>query len=121
MFYDHLLAVNFHDFCPTPLETFTLDAYEVLESNIDWFPTSAQHMLPYMVRGNWLLNYQHLGGLHRSLQGISRRTKFNVQLDRSVQDLQKNYDLYESEFKSFFPQIVSHISVFREDLINSNT
>ncbi len=119
MFYDHLLAVNFESFSEKPLDKFSQESYLLLESNIDWLPAKAQNMLPYMIRGNWLLNYQHLGGIHRSLQGISRRTKFDVQLEKSVQWLQKDFELYQSEFLEFFPEAILHISNFREDLINS--
>lgn len=119
MFYDHFLAIHFQDYASISLEAFTNNAYKLLEQNIDLFPPKAQNMLPYMIRGNWLMNYKHLGGIHRSLQGISRRTKFDVQLHLAVQDLQKHFHLYEAEFKAFFPQIMEHISVFREDLINS--
>ena len=119
MFYDHLLALNFQEYSDTCLEAFSSNAYTILEKEMNILPSRAQHMLPYMIRGNWLLNYQHVGGIHRSLQGISRRTKFNVQLELAVQDLQKNFVLYEDEFKEFFPQIIEHISHFREDLINS--
>lgn len=119
MFYDHLLAIHFHNYSSIPLEEFTHHAYTLLEANMGLFPIKAQNMLPYMIRGNWLMNYQHVGGVYRSLQGISRRTKFDVQLHLAVQDLQKHFHLYEAEFKAFFPQIMKHISVFREDLINS--
>ena len=119
MFYDHLLAVNFQQFSNRPLDVFAQDSYSLLESNMDWLPAKAQHMLPYMIRGNWLVNYQHLTGIHRSLQGISRRTKFDVQLEKSVQVLQNDFKLYEKEFLLFFPEVMEHVSVYRADLINS--
>ena len=119
MFYDHLLAVHFDKYSNEQLESFAATSYQLLQENVGWFPAKAQNMLPYMIRGNWLLNYREVAGIHRALQGISRRTKFNVQLERAVQDLQKHYALYENEFNEFFPQLNEHISIFREDLINS--
>lgn len=82
-------------------------------------PEKARNMLPYMVRGNWLVGYGRLEGIHRALTGMSRRTRFDSKMDEAVQDLVKHYASFEAEFRSFFPELTEHISQFREDLINS--
>ena len=82
-------------------------------------PERAQNMLPYMIRGNWLMNYGKLEGIHRALTGMSRRTRFDSKMDEAIQDLVAHYEGFKSEFQSFFPELDQHISIFREDLINS--
>lgn len=119
MFYDHFLAKNFNEFHPEDLKTFSENHFKRLIAFQDQMPSKAQHMLPYMVANNWLLAYAELKGVHRALSGLSRRTKFDSKMDESIQDLTKHYSLFEKEFRLFFPDIQSHISEFREDLINS--
>lgn len=119
MFYDHFLARNFHEFHPLDLQSFTEQHFERLMAFKSQMPVKAQNMLPYMVENNWLVGYGELKGIHRALMGMSRRTKFNSKMDEAVQDLTRYYDTFENEFRRFFPDIKSHISEFREDLINS--
>jgi len=119
MFYDHFLSRNFSDYHQTPLERFCDEHYANLEAFIDHMPEKARHMLPYMIRGNWLVGYGKMEGLHRALTGMSRRTRFDSKMDQAIQDLTEHYAGFEKEFRSFFPELEGHISQFREDLINS--
>lgn len=119
MFYDHFLAKNFNEFHSEDLRIFSESHFKRLVAFQDQMPVRAQHMLPYMVSNNWLMAYAELKGIHRALSGLSRRTKFDSKMDESIQDLTRHYSLFEEEFRLFFPDIQSHISEFREDLINS--
>lgn len=119
MFYDHFLSRNFADYHTQPIEAFCQWHYQNLEAFMNQMPERAQHMLPYMIRGNWLVGYGQAEGIHRALTGMSRRTRFDSKMDEAVQDLVANYAAFESEFRSFFPELDRHISQFREDLINS--
>lgn len=119
MFYDHFLAKNFSLYSDEPLAEFVQSGYAILEKNLEIMPERAQNMLPYMIRGNWLVSYAQPEGIHRALQGLSRRTKFESKLEFAIQDLLKFNNEFESEFSAFFGEIQVHISQFREDLINS--
>ncbi len=121
MFYDHFLAKHFDQYSNIPLADFAQSSYKVMQKHWDIIPTKGQKMLPYMIKGNWLVNYANPEGIHRALQGLSRRTKFDSKLDIAIQDLYEYQDAFESEFHAFFKEIVLHISQFREDLINSPT
>lgn len=120
MFYDHFLASNFDLYSKVPLHEFAQTSYRLLQKYWDVIPPKGQNMLPYMIKGNWLLGYAQKEGIHRALTGLSRRTRFESHLDMAIQDLTKHYDTFEQEFHNFFPQIIHHISQFREDLINSS-
>jgi len=119
MFYDHFLAKNFSDYSQLDLKLFTEVHFKYLMSFIDDMPEKAKQMLPYMIRGNWLLAYAKIEGLHRALSGMSRRTKFDSKMDKAVQDLVEHYAVFENEFKEFFPIVKSHVSDFKKDLIIS--
>ncbi len=119
MFYDHFLAKNFSDYHELSLIEFTEKNYAYLLDSIDSMPEKAQLMLPYMVRNNWLLAYAQIEGLQRALSGMTRRTKFDSKMDKSIQDLVIHYDTFESEFREFFPIVKAHVSDFKKDLIIS--
>lgn len=119
MYYDHFLAINFEDYHSLALDQFAQKKYALLENHWDLIPPHGQNMLPYMIRGDWLTNYAKKEGIHRSLTGLSRRTKFKSNLELAIQDLVTHYDEFEVEFKEFFEEIQQHISQFREDLIIS--
>lgn len=119
MFYDHFLSKNFEDYHTEPILSFTERHYTNLTNFLPHMPERAQHMLPYMVRGNWLVAYGKIEGLHRALTGMTRRTRYDSKMNESIQDLLTHYADFESEFRAFFIELEKHISEFREDLITS--
>jgi acyl carrier protein phosphodiesterase len=105
IFYDHFLAKNWHEYTSELLPDFADHAYKVLQQHLEIFPQDAQYMLPYMVNGNWLVNYAKQEGIQRALSGMARRTKFNSRMDESVQEMVLYYEEFYGEFKIFFPQL----------------
>jgi acyl carrier protein phosphodiesterase len=55
VFYDHFLATHWKNFHHQPLADFAADTYQTIESFSDILPVEFKQMLPYMVRGNWLV------------------------------------------------------------------
>ncbi len=121
VFYDHFLALNFGKYASIPLKTFVDNQYQMLTSHIELMPEKAQHMLPYMIRGNWLVNYKEIAGVQRSLTGMSRRTKFNSKMDQAVIELQKYHMEFNEEFMEFFPIMQAHAEKYKQELLNSQT
>ncbi len=103
MYYDHFLAKNWEAFHKMPLADFALRFYSVITAHESILPEDVQRMMPYMIRGNWFLNYAYKEGIHRALSGMSRRTPFDSKMDEAVTDLSKHYELFENEFNEFFP------------------
>jgi len=110
VFYDHFLAKNFLLYSEIPLDIFTLNAYQVLQSNQNILPPEVQQFLPYMIERNWLLNYSTLDGIERSLKGISRRLSFQNNLNSAKDDLVEHYSEFEKEFFQFFPQLINFVN-----------
>ena len=108
MYYDHFLGTQWARYSNEPLPDFTHRIYSVLTSHMSILPKRSQYILPYMIEGNWLLNYRHFDGLHRALSGIASRTKFNPGLESSVEHLKDNYEFYRSSFNEFFPQLIKY-------------
>lgn len=105
VFYDHFLARHWSHFSSEPLDRFAQQAYRELLDHQAVLPEDVKHMLPYMMTGNWLLNYQHVEGIDRALTGMSRRTTFVSHMQHATADLQEHYTAFESEFHRFFPEL----------------
>ena len=115
VFYDHFLAKNWNDYNDLLLPDFAEKTYQTIENFNTILPEDVKRMLPYMIRGNWLVNYSRIEGIQRALTGMSRRTKFNSKMDESVNDLRAHYDDFKKEFETFFPELTT----FSKTFINS--
>lgn len=109
VYYDHFLAKNWSEYHALSLPDFAQKTYQTLQTNFDLLPDRVQQMLPYMVRGNWLVGYSYVEGIHRALTGMSQRTTYVSRMDEAVNDLREHYDLFEKEFREFFPALKEHV------------
>lgn len=57
VFYDHFLAIHWPIWHPQSLPDFATYAYSQLEKHEAVLPERVLQMMPYMIRGNWLVNY----------------------------------------------------------------
>ena len=105
VFYDHFLAVHWPTLHPKSLSDFATYAYLQLENHHPILPERVLQMMPYMIRGNWLVNYEKTEGIHRALTGMSRRTPYESKMDEAVHDLEKYYKEFDDEFSRFFPEL----------------
>ena len=109
IFYDHFLAVNWKDYSEIDLHSFVSFCYGVMVKNYTLLPAHTKRILPFMIIQNWLVNYSNMQGLQRSFDGMAKRATFNSNMDKVLVDLKKDYKLYESEFKLFFPDILVYV------------
>jgi len=105
LFYDHFLAANWSEFHAKPLEDYAAEFYQVISQYKETTPERTQHLIPYMISQNWLLQYQSIEGLNTILGQMNRRTKGRSNMDQAVEELQKYYHLFEMEFFDFFTMI----------------
>ncbi|MFZ5999363.1 MAG: ACP phosphodiesterase [Bacteroidota bacterium] len=112
VFYDHFLAKNWNQFSPHALHDFVDRAYQQLQQSKPVLPRDANIMLPYMIKGNWLVNYASIDGIHRALTGMSHRTPYESKMNEASVDLRERYKEFEEEFLSFFPELEQHCADF---------
>ena len=112
IYYDHFLSKNWSQYSNEPLKTFTNRQYAMLSVHAADFPAGARKTLKYMKDTDWLYNYQFLEGVDMALKGMSRRTTFDSGMEFAINELRQDYDLYKTEFISFFPLLESHIANF---------
>ena len=111
IFYDHFLAINFHEYSELTLQDFSERTYTILKTEKNILPNRVQEFLPYMVSQNWLYKYSEIDGIERTLSGLSRRSKFAKDLETSVIALEKHYEEFDEEFNRFFPDLIDYVKV----------
>ena len=117
MFYDHFLAANWHDYSDVTLEVFAAKCYSVLQNHKELLPERTKRMLHFMARDNWLHAYARTDGIHAALDGMASRTAFHSGMENAVDALLEDYDAYLSEFRIFFPEIINHSALLRNELL----
>ncbi len=105
IFYDHFLARNWPQFHEEFLPDFADRSYQLLQDHQPVLPQEVNWMLPYMIKGNWLVNYARVEGVHRALSGMARRTPYESKMDEASHDLKAHYAFFQEEFMQFFPDL----------------
>lgn len=108
IFYDHFLANTWDRYSTQQLPDFAEECYATIQQHESILPEDVKYMMPYMITGNWLVNYSKLEGIQRALSGMARRTRFESKMEESVADLQQHYEDYKGEFEVFFPELLRH-------------
>ena len=120
IYYDHFLAANWHDYSDEDLSEFAIYVYTLMLQNYAILPPRSRRILPFMVIHNWLVGYSRFSDLQWVFNGMSRRSKqYNSGLEDAVKTLQANYEKFEQDFRSFFPDLVEASAGFREKLLCS--
>jgi acyl carrier protein phosphodiesterase len=114
IYYDHFLALNWKNYHPKALRTYVDEQYKMLQNNTYILPKKVVAMLPYMVKYDWLYNYQFFEGIERVMQGMANRSNFNSKMEQSVVELKKYHKEFEKEFQAFFPELKAFCNTFLE-------
>ncbi|MBL7891887.1 MAG: acyl carrier protein phosphodiesterase [Bacteroidia bacterium] len=117
IFYDHFLAKNWHLYSSIELKIFTRSVYALMQKNYEYLPRQSKEMLPYMIKHDWLTNYSTLEGIQNVLNGMAKRASFVSNMEKGVTDLKNNYSLFETEFITFFPDLIGHSKIVIDQLI----
>lgn len=108
VFYDHFLAKNWSEFSEFHLSSFTSYSYGIMLRNYSLLPSTTKKILPFFIMQNWLTSYAKMEGLRRSFQVLARRANYKSNMEYVVDDLIDDYELYEAEFRAFFPDIAAY-------------
>jgi acyl carrier protein phosphodiesterase len=112
VFYDHFLAKFWTDYHSVLLPVYANKVYQIIETHRPVLPQEVIHMLPHMIKGNWLVNYGTLEGIEQALTGLARRTRYESKMEQSVNELEEFYPEFKQEFQSFFPELKLHAEEF---------
>lgn len=105
IFFDHFLALRWDKFHEETLRNYVDEKYTLLTNNKAILPLRTQQMLPYMIKSDWLYNYQYFEGIQQVMNGMARRTTFHSKMEESVTELKLHHASFEADFMSFFPDL----------------
>ena len=108
MFYDHILAKNFHLYSEISLEKYAQNFYDLLKKRSTEIPEPMNRMVKSMVSRNWFVGYKSYEGIEWALTGISKRLSFESGIEHATEELRNDYELYKAEFQQFFPEIIEN-------------
>lgn len=118
MIYDHLLALHWAKYSDEPLREYVNRTYALLQSRKDELTPRAQMMLPYMIKYDWLYNYQFEEGMKNVLFGMSKRVKKGEVLVNGWDEITEHRDVFENQFERFFAELINASREKRETLKN---
>ncbi len=107
--YDHFLATDKNEFTPESLLQFSENTYHLLAPFMDTFPEKFRQMFPYMQKQNWLNNYQHTWGIHRSMEGLVRRSAHLSDAETAFALFETHYRHLQACYTVFFPELKSFV------------
>jgi len=112
--FDHFLANNWPKYSNEELPVFTDRVYSILDRNKTILPERLQSILPRLISEDWFHSYKSLDGVGLTLNRISKRIKRDNSLPGSVDEIAENYDELQSNFFSFFPELISFVKQLKE-------
>jgi len=107
IFYDHFLAKNWSNYSDEKLEDYADRFYQSLKDNYDDLTPKTQKIMPYMIDHNWLVSYQTIEGIERVLGRMDTRMKYESNMRFSVKELKMFYTEFETEFTTFFENLIT--------------
>jgi acyl carrier protein phosphodiesterase len=112
IFFDHYLANHWVDYSNEPFDEFRHRVYTAFQNHWSILPEKMKPMIESMIKHDWLKNYSEFWGIERALLGISRRTKYESNMEKATEDLKIHFQLFNEKFNMFFPKIMSECNQF---------
>lgn len=118
VFYDHILAKHWNDYCDIPLEQFVHRFYGALLLRRQRLPSSLAGQVETMVKHDWLGSYRDFDSVKIAINRISKRLSRNgIFLQYSVDDLERNYAELSDGFHRFFPDLSRFVQCERQKVL----
>ena len=106
MFYDHFLARHWDDYAAEPLDCFTRRIYAVLLAHRQELPERLQRIAPSIASSDWLGSYREIAATGIAVDRLGQRLTRGNALLGSVDELVRNYALFEHDFRRFLPDLI---------------
>lgn len=107
--YDYLLARNWNKYSDVSLDDHAKESYSIFEKYASVFVENEVMYIPKMISHNFLQSYANEDKVRYVLSRMDDRTKFDSNFYLAMDHLLEDYDSYETEFNSFFPDIIAMV------------
>ena len=112
IFFDHYLAIHWQEYSNEPFDEFRQRVYTTFQNHWSILPEKMKPMIESMIKYDWLNNYSEFWGIERAVLSISRRTKYESNMQKATADLKINYQLFDEKFCIFFPKLMLECNQF---------
>lgn len=107
--YDHFLAKNWHLYHTEPISSFVNLSHEILIRNYLTLPNRVKLILPFIIQSRRMESYATLDGLKNALKIMSKHTSLPDESDYAIENLTKEYELFENEFNLFMKDVIQYV------------
>ncbi len=116
LFYDHLLARDWADYCAEPLDDYAARLYAELDANTALLPERAHEIADLMRRYDWLGSYRNVAAVGRAIDrmAIHRLSRANT-LGGGIEEFLAGPEGFEKDFRAFLPDAAAFASQWRGD------
>jgi acyl carrier protein phosphodiesterase len=119
VYYDHIFALNWNDYCGEPLRRFTSRINHCLRDNLPIVPQQFRELVGRMIESDRLFTYSTLEGIADTLLRLSARIREriprrNIGLESAMPDLQANHEALGKDFHDFFPQLIAFVGEWKQ-------
>ena len=112
VYYDHVLAREWHRHGKGALPDFADDVYRTLRGNLERLPVAVHPLVQAMSRGDWLAGYADLTRVARALRGMAQRHAVAAGIGTASEELEAHYDAISADFAELFPDVQVHCATF---------
>jgi acyl carrier protein phosphodiesterase len=111
IFYDHILAVNWHKFSEDSLDDFAQKQYKLITTHWIHLPDRTRYWYQYMYQNNLLVTYARESVIELVLQRMDKRLGSISGMGGAIEELKDHLSDYTQEFITVFQEIQKHISL----------
>jgi acyl carrier protein phosphodiesterase len=104
--YDYVLVQNWDKYAEKDIQNFCNMIYQALEASFEWMPEKLVNRTKGMIQSNWLVKYGTEQGINKTFEYLDKRTRFPTNFENAFTIFMEEYDAYEKEFNSFFPDLI---------------
>src|SRR3954470_16199733 len=107
VWFDHLLARQWHRFGAGDLDDFSRNVRELLEGHADVVPERMRRFVAYLAAHDLPAAYRHVAMIGDVLRGMSRRVTRSNPLDDALPTLVALHAPLQQHFDAFFPDLLA--------------
>jgi acyl carrier protein phosphodiesterase len=111
VFFDHFLNRHWHIYSDISLQHYVKRFYVLILKHFFIIPERQRLLLPFLIFNNWLESYGSFSGLEKRLAGMSKRINFDCHLEKAVNHLEQNYDIFDKTFPDIFADLIHFSSI----------
>ena len=115
IWFDHLLARDFHHWSPLPLADYSASLRGLLERNEGLLPAQLKRFLRYMRLHDLPLRYRDEAQIQRVLEGVGMRLLRANPLATSLAEIDRLRPQLQQAFDAFFPDLLDFAERHRHD------